>query len=167
MNRVRITALAALALAPIGLAACSSNSNGTGNGGGAKPPGGASQSAGQHTSAAAGHTGDGGAHAGDVSHFCKLVSWNSEFFKDMTAGDERPGGIDVPKFKHDLQTIVNQAPPEIKPDMQALLTFWNGVLAGNADAQEPASLQRAMEHYGSWTAAHCAGQVGLPTGLPS
>jgi hypothetical protein len=86
---------------------------------------------------------------------------------DIGAGDSAPGGVDKEKIKHDLQVAADQAPAEIKGDVQTIVQFDVSVIDGNTSVKETPALQSAMQHYASWVSGHCAGVSNLPTGPTS
>jgi hypothetical protein len=170
MNRTHIAVLAAVAALPLSLGACSSSTAGSGStAAGAHKPGSASVAA--PTSAAPASVApasvapaSAAAGGGDA---CTFLAKSNQVLLDIGAGDSAPGGVDKQKIKHDLQVAADQAPAEIKGDVQTIVQFDISVIDGDTTVKETPALQTAMQHYASWIAAHCAGISNLPTGSTS
>lgn len=153
--------LGAFIATPLVLAACSS---GSASSPAASPPSsvGASASAPTaqtHTSAAAAASSAGGGGGVAPAGFCSAVLHNNAFMLDMANGDENPGGIDPQKVLADMQQIADEAPSEVKGDIQQIVDYDKTMFTTKAqpDDQDSPQLDSAMQHYLTWINEHCAG----------
>jgi hypothetical protein len=171
MTRIRITVVALLASTPLALAACSSSggpsaAKGAAGGGSvatsARPAGSAAGSAAAgsattstSTSSGSGSGNGGGTGSGDLAAFCKLLGENSKVFMDISAGDTRPGGVDVKKLEADFQTEIDSAPSVIKGDIETIVAFDRQLLDKHIEPSETPELTHAMQHYATWVGKNC------------
>jgi hypothetical protein len=169
MTRIRITVVALLASTPLALAACSSSggpsaAKGAAGGGSAatiaRPAGSAAGSAAAgsattSTSTSSGSGSGGGTGSGDLAAFCKLLGENSKVFMDISAGDTRPGGVDVKKLEADFQTEIDSAPSVINGDIETIVAFDRQLLDKHIEPSETPELTHAMQHYATWVGKNC------------
>jgi hypothetical protein len=166
-NTLRYAALGALAIAPITLAACSSSAK-TSNAApaGSHGPAGTGGAAAARTTAAASSAGPAaGAPAGLSGNICSDAVSKNPLLLDLTAGDQNPAGDDRQKVLTDMQKIADEAPSDVKGDLEEVISYLRTQLAsasksgGQDDNSVPddPKLDAAMQHYGDWINAHCGG----------
>lgn len=150
----RPTIAAAIVLCPAILtAACSANSTSSSASGARSTTGAGPAAAARSTAASPAIPG-----SGNVPAFCALITKNNAILMDIAAGDTSSTGVDATKLLHDLDAAAAAAPAEVKTDMQTIVDFDRQLITKHTDIQETPQLEAAMQHYATWTRAHCVGK---------
>ena len=98
----------------------------------------------------------------NTTGFCKYAVANQALIGDLGELGSGDGTVDVAKTKQDLQAELDAAPPDIKPDVQAVVRLLTDALDRNVSAatsDEPAA-DAAMQRFVPWVAKHCAATGG-------
>lgn len=155
--RHTLAVIAVLAAAMTGLGACSSGGSDASTRSGAH---GAEASTSTATTPAPTEAGDDGSGAGggDIQTYCAHASTNT-LLQNLGAN---PATTDMKAVVADTQQALDIAPSEIKPDLEAMLKYFQALNRGDVGAAsaQQATMQDAIKHYVGWVGQHCAGVGG-------
>jgi hypothetical protein len=103
------------------------------------------------------------AAAGGHGDFCN--AGETVFRKDLSTGDQSPGALNRATFEQHLHQLVAAAPPEIRPDVQAIADFDEAILIRHNERGLDANrVQTAVQHLRTYFAEHCGTQLTIPGG---
>jgi hypothetical protein len=160
MNTIRTGALLSALAASITLAACSSSAT-TSTGHSNLPS--------AHTSAAAAKPGGRATAAtgGSATGWCAELARAGDALVALGGSATEAPSV----YKQKLETLVNDAPADIKPDLQTIAQINEKIVNGDPSAESQISnpaVAAQVEHFASWLQTNCRGIVAnLPSGLPS
>jgi hypothetical protein len=166
MHRNRIALLTLIAAPPLALAACSSSSSG---GHAVDLPGGThtTVSAPVNSARPGGGSTSHAAAGGGSGNWCQELTDAGQSILAL-------GGTSVAspsEFKAKLDALVNDAPAEIKPDVQVLAQVDEKIVDGDTTAENALSdpsVAAKIQHFVSWLTTNCPGVLdGVPSGLPT
>ena len=171
MTRIRFAIITGIAAVPLALAACSSSSGGSGHPAGPLGPVGqkssaapVSASAAQSGSATAPAAGDSSTPSGHVvtlqntTGFCKYAVANQALFRDLGDMGSGDGTVNVEKTKQDMQAELDAAPPDVKPDVQAVFRVMTDALNHDLPAatRDTPAAETSLQRLSNWITKHCA-----------